>query len=254
MCTFQNSHKIDFKMSSKPDSPSSDKDSFEVVDAEVKEMTQEMENIDIGGDEFSLVVLADQFNRCLKNPKLTLVDYIAGYKDVYKFLVLLGRVFSWVGSDVYAKIETLEKYLEEENKDHYQTIQSMIDYEVENDLIEGKSGSGTLLSLHRALEYIIVFLLKLEDIQDDDNCSVISREAYEETLKKYHPWLVQKAAKLAMGLLPTKKGLIAKVCQDGDEAALKKSQEDFSKAVSAMRSVYEATQVFYKDNNLLEIP
>ena len=64
----------------------------------------------------------------------------------------------------------------------------------------------------------------------------------------------QKAAKLAMGLLPTKKGLIAKVCPDGDVAALKKAQEDFPKAVSAMRSVYEATQVFYKENNLLDIP
>jgi len=246
-------------MSSKPDSPSSDKDSFEVVDAEVKEMTQEMENIDIGGDEFSLVVLADQFNRCLKNPELTVVEYIAGYKEVYKFLALLGSVFSWVGSDVYAKIATLEKYLEGENKEHYQTIKSMIDYEVKNDLIKAKkkddpSGSRTLLRLHRALEYIIGFLHKLEDIQDEGYCSVISREAYEATLMKYHPWVVQKAAKLAMGLLPTKKGLIAKVCPDGNEAALKKSQQDFPKAVSAMRSVYEATQVFYKDNNLLEIP
>ena len=66
--------------------------------------------------------------------------------------------------------------------------------------------------------------------------------------------IFQKAAKLAMGLLPTKKGLVAKVCPDGNEAALKKAHEDFPKAVTAMRSVYEATQVFYKDNNLLEIP
>ena len=128
------------------------------------------------------------------------------------------------------------------------------------------------MRLHRALEYIIGFLHKLEDIEDEGYCSVISREAYEATLMKYHPWVVQvnhnlsifgyliiiiafqKAAKLAMGLLPTKKGLIAKVCPDGDVAALKKAQEDFPKAVSAMRSVYEATQVFYKENNLLDIP
>eukprot|EP00092_Neocalanus_flemingeri_P052593 GFUD01061547.1.p1 GENE.GFUD01061547.1~~GFUD01061547.1.p1 ORF type:complete len:136 (+),score=39.86 GFUD01061547.1:339-746(+) len=135
----------------------------------------------------------------------------------------------------------------------------MVDYEIKNDLIKTKkkddpSGSRTLLRLHRALEYIIGFLHKLEDIQDDGYCSGISREAYEATLMKYHPWVVQKAAKLAMGLLPTKKGLVAKVCPDGNEAALKKAHEDFPKAVSAMRGVYEATQVFYKDNNLLEIP
>jgi len=246
-------------MSSKVDSPSDDKDSFISADEEVKEMTAEMENIDIGGGEFSLVVLADQFNKCLKNPELTLVEYIEGYKQVYKFLALLGSVFGWVGSDVWAKIAQLEKYLAGEEKQHYQKIKAMIEYEVKNDLIKTKkkddpSGSRTLLRLHRALEYIIGFLHKLEDIEDEGYCSVISREAYEATLMKYHPWVVQKAAKLAMGLLPTKKGLIAKVCPDGDEAALKKAHEDFPKAVSAMRSVYEATQVFYKENNLLEIP
>lgn len=246
-------------MSSNPDSPSDDKDSFASAEEEVKEMTAEMENIDIGGGEFSLVVLADQFIKCLKNPELTIVEYIAGYKEVYKFLALLGSVFGWVGSDVYAKITTLEKYLAGDKKEHYQTIRTMIEYEIKNDLIKTKkkddpSGSRTLLRLHRALEYIIGFLHKLEDIQDDGYCSGISREAYEATLMKYHPWVVQKAAKLAMGLLPTKKGLVSKVCPEGNEAALKKAHEDFPKAVSAMRNVYEATQVFYKDNNLLEIP
>lgn len=246
-------------MSSNQDSPSDDKDSFASAEEEVKEMTAEMENIDIGGGEFSLVVLADQFIKCLKNPELTIVEYIAGYKEVYKFLALLGSVFGWVGSDVYAKITTLEKYLAGDKKEHYQTIRTMIEYEIKNDLIKTKkkddpSGSRTLLRLHRALEYIIGFLHKLEDIQDDGYCSGISREAYEATLMKYHPWVVQKAAKLAMGLLPTKKGLVSKVCPEGNEAALKKAHEDFPKAVSAMRNVYEATQVFYKDNNLLEIP
>ena len=67
---------------------------------------------------------------------------------------------------------------------------------VEHDLIKTKkkddpSGSRTLLRLHRALEYIIAFLHKLDDIQDSDLCSVISVEAYEATLMKYHPWVVQ---------------------------------------------------------------
>lgn len=67
---------------------------------------------------------------------------------------------------------------------------------VEHDLIKTKkkddpSGSRTLLRLHRALEYIIAFLHKLDDIQDPDLCSVISVEAYEATLMKYHPWVVQ---------------------------------------------------------------
>merc|ERR1719209_2598460 len=197
-------------------------------------MTQEMEIVDIGGGEFSLVVLADQFTKCQKNPEHTLQEYIAGYKEVYKFLALLGSVFGWVGSDVYAKITTLEKYLAGDEKQHYQNIKTMIDYEVKNDLIKTKkkddpSGSRTLSRLHRALEYIIGFLHKLEDIEDDDLCSVISVEAYEATLMKYHPWVVQKAAKLAMKLLPTKGGLILKVHPEGSEEGIKKTLENFPK-------------------------
>ena len=67
---------------------------------------------------------------------------------------------------------------------------------MKNNLIKTKkkddpSGSRTLLRLHRALEYIIGFLHKLDDIEDEGYCSVISREAYEATLMKYHPWVVQ---------------------------------------------------------------
>jgi hypothetical protein len=40
--------------------------------------------------------------------------------------------------------------------------------------------------------------------------SLAFRAAYEKTLAVHHPWVVQKAAKLAMNLLPTKNGLILK--------------------------------------------
>jgi hypothetical protein len=61
---------------------------------------------------------------------LGLSSYVKGYREVYKFLHLLGTVFGWVGSDVWAKIVTIEKYIEGENKEHYTNIRSMIAYEV----------------------------------------------------------------------------------------------------------------------------
>ena len=68
--------------------------------------------------------------------------------------------------------------------------------QVKNNLVKTKkkddpSGSRTLLRLHRALEYITAFLDRLEGMKDEDYCSVTSREAYETTLMKYHPWVVQ---------------------------------------------------------------
>lgn len=53
-----------------------------------------------------------------------------GYREVYKFLCLLGTVFGWVGSDVWAKIVTLQKYLDGEDKENYKNIKAMIEYEV----------------------------------------------------------------------------------------------------------------------------
>jgi len=222
-------------------------------------MTKDMELVDIGGEEFSLVFLADRFRKCQEDEGVTVQEYISGYKELYKFLCLMGTVFGWVGSDVYNKVVLLEKYLASDKKEHYRTVKSMIEYEVENNLIKTKkkddpSGSRTLLRLHRALEYIAEFLASLEALEDETYLGQVSKDAYEKTLMKYHPWIVQKAAKLAMGMLPSKKGLIQKVVPDEDQAKLEKARIDFPKAVEQMKKAYERTQVFYKEHNLLDIP
>ena len=90
---------------------------------------------------------------------------------------------------------------------------------------------------------------------------------------KYHPWVVQvdlneipnsgitndsvafqKAAKLAMKLLPTKGGLMLKVHPEGSDEGIKRTLENFPKAVSAMRAAYDAMHVHYEEKNLLDIP
>jgi len=241
-------------MSSVAGSPSEEGDQVEAA-----AIVEGMEKVNLEDADFSLELLTQHFKDSTAAPGLCLASYVKGYREVYKFLNLLGTVFGWVGSDVWAKIVQLEKYLAGEEKEHYQNIKAMIDYEVEHDLIKTKkkddpSGSRTLLRLHRALEYIIAFLHKLDDIQDADLCSVISVEAYEATLMKYHPWVVQKAAKLAMKLLPTKGGLILKVHPEGSEEGIKKTLENFPKAVSAMRAAYDALHVHYEEKDLLNIP
>ena len=184
----------------------------------VDEMTKEMEMVDIGGEEFSLVFLADRFKKCQEDEGITVLEYIQGYKEVYKFLCLMGTVFGWVGSDVYNKVVLLEKYLASDKKEHYRTVKSMIAYEVgryifelgelimssiqvENNLIKTKkkddpSGSRTLLRLHRALEYVYEFLSCLEDLDDDTYLGQVSKDAYEKSLQKYHPWIVQVGANI----------------------------------------------------------
>lgn len=241
---------------------SSDKDSpreGERTNGDGEEDLAEAMEVVFDDGVFSLEKLAKHFDACTAAPGLSLSCYVKGYREVYKFLCLLGTVFGWVGSDVWAKIVTLQKHMDGEHREQYRNIKAMIEYEVKHDLIKHKkkddpSGTRTLLRLHRALEYIIAFLHKLEDIQDSDLCSVISIEAYDATLCKYHPWVVQKAAKLGMKLLPTKGGLSLKVHPEGSEEGIKKTMEEFPLAVSAMRKVYDAMHIYYQEKELLEIP
>ena len=71
---------------------------------------------------------------------------------------------------------------------------------------------------------------------------------------KHNTALHQKAAKLAMKLLPTKGGLILKVHPEGSEEGIKKTLENFPKAVTAMRAAYDALHVHYEEKDLLNIP
>ena len=98
-------------------------------DSEIDKMTKEVELVELDG-EFSLVLLAEKFRKCQSSEEVKLEEYLAGYKELYKFLCLMGTVFGWVGSDVYNKVVLLEKYMVGDKKEHYQTVKSMIEYEV----------------------------------------------------------------------------------------------------------------------------
>lgn len=210
--------------------------------------------------DFSLDNLKLQFEECLKDDNtISLEKYILGYEELFKFLNLLGTVFGWVASDIDAKMEILRGLKNGEQSEKYQNVQSMIQYEVDNNLIKHKAkdsstGTRNLLRLHRALEYIVAFLDGIPALDDKDKCCSLSQEAYKKTLMKFHPWVVQKAALLAMHMLPTREGLIAIICEPTDEEAIKKSAETLEKAVLAMKKVYDVTQEVYKEKELLALP
>merc|ERR1712130_707433 len=131
-------------MGSVEGSPSEEGDQVEAAG-----IVEGMEKVNLEDADFSLELLTQHFKDSTAAPGLCLASYVKGYREVYKFLNLLGTVFGWVGSDVWAKIVQLEKYLAGDEKEHYQNIKSMIDYEVEHDLIKTKkkddpSGSRTL--------------------------------------------------------------------------------------------------------------
>ena len=134
----------------------------------------------------------------------------------------------------------------------------MCEYEVKEDLIKYKAkdsstGARNLLRLQRALEYINAFLKELPAMANEDKCCPVSQNAYKGTLMKFHPWVVQKAALVAMHMLPTREGLIQKICQN-DEEKYKRALETLPKTVEAMDKVYDMTNEIYAKHGLLELP
>jgi len=239
---------------------------------ETKEETKEQTTTDNGKKEeevqngesdmpsdFNLERLLKSFQDCVDaDGSVTLSHYIVGYEELYKFLNLLGTVFGWVSTDVDAKLNILREHRKSESSQNYQDIRTMLKYEVDNKLIkykakDSKTGSRNLLRLHRALEYIVAFLQEVPNLEKDDKCCGISQNAYKATLMKYHPWVVQKAASLAMNLLPTKAGLIEKICGD-DEVKIARAHEALPAAVKAMQDTYKKTEELYLEFELLNLP
>ena len=163
-------------------------------------------------------------------------------------------------TDFFQIPEILRQHRKGENAKEYDTVQDMIEFEVKNKLIKPKardSGTGArnLLRLHRALEYIIAFLKGVPDLGVDDKCSTLSQEAYKKTLIKHHPWVVQKAALLAMNLLPYKKGLIEKISGKEHESEEYKAAEDLLPlGVKVMEEVYAKTNEIYVQYEILNLP
>merc|ERR1712001_809297 len=193
------------KMSASPDDSQNNPQS--PTEEEVKQVMENNTGNPDAPSDFSLEKLRSSFEGCIsEDGKILLKNYITGFEELYKFLNLLGTVFGWVSTDVDNKIEILRQHRKGEHASEYESVQDMIAFEVNGKLIKPKardSGTGArnLLRLHRALEYIIAFLKDVPDLGVDDKCSTLSQEAYKKTLIKHHPWVVQKAALLAMNLL-----------------------------------------------------
>ncbi|XP_013790173.2 ceramide-1-phosphate transfer protein-like, partial [Limulus polyphemus] len=200
-------------------------------------------------------LVCEAFEKCKENvAALSLENYLRGYMELYRFFGFLGSVFSFVASDVLSKITILEGYLNSEIGEHYMTIQAMITYENTNNLLRDPkrpSGARTLLRLHRALEFIAAFIGTISTLDSDGKTSTAAQECSNKTLAKFHPWLIQNAALLAMYTLPRKQQLLEKICDQQppqDICVLMKQLQEVAVAV------YDVTQNLYEEYNILDLP
>lgn len=202
---------------------------------------------------FDLRTVHDFFDEALvENDDVDLKAYLEAYKELYKFFQLMGSVFSFVSSDLKQKIDLLIELMNKDDQ-NYRTIKSMIDFEKENKLLEKSdfvNGSRTLLRLHRGLDFIKEFLRQLGDLLDTDKTSSCCQDAYNNTLAKHHPWVIRKAAIVAMYTMPTRETLFKKVCGEN----VQRNMDVLPKMLEVTADVFNRTESIYETYQLHALP
>lgn len=217
-------------------------------------------------DRFDIRYVLQHFQQSLKvvnanEEDVNLREYLLAYRQLNKMFPLLHRLFGFIASDVSEKCGILEEYLaNKESGKNYESVRRMLEYEKELHVKkESKSestdplpiGARTLLRLHRALEYVCRLLKDIANANDHDTMGRIAKQGYDETLGKYHPWLVRQAAHLAMYTLPYRKQLLERFSggEDISEAA-----HWLTEASEAGYRVFQIVQVMYAEKEWLDLP
>ncbi|XP_047736958.1 ceramide-1-phosphate transfer protein [Hyalella azteca] len=164
-------------------------------------------------------VIMQGFQECLKEEALGVDGYIRAYSEMTKFFEGLGTMFNFITNDLVSKVAVCFCYL-----------------------------SG-----QRTAEFVSGFLRQLQSVSMDTKLAPIAKPIYAETLAKHHPWLICKTVGAVMLLLPDKKVMVARLFGES-EAAIEKSMKKIPGLVTVMDKVYEATQKFYSDYDMLNLP
>lgn len=213
--------------------------------------------VDDFAGEFEVNILLKHLKLCMEEGEETVKmdEYIEVFKQLYKFFCMLGTVFGFVGSDVKSKVIILQQHRTGDSREKYETVESMLEYEVSEGLTKSNketNGSRTLLRLHRSLIFVSQFLDKSLQIKDEEGTTHICKSAYDNTLAKYHPWLIKKGAHMAMYALPTRYDLFTKVC--GHEVERSHVDASVKEVIERTQAIYDRCEQLYKDRDLLSLP
>ncbi|XP_030751071.1 ceramide-1-phosphate transfer protein isoform X1 [Sitophilus oryzae] len=211
---------------------------------------------------FNIEVVHDKFEASLcEDDDVDLELYLESFEELsnvihFRFLSLLGTIFSFVNKDLQQKMDHLNNLLKDNDTTHtYKTVKAMIEHEKESGLLYKTgfvSGSRTLLRIHRGLDFIQLFLKKIGELQDHDTTYVACREAYDLTLAKHHSFMIKNGAKMAMYTLPNRGQLLKRVCIEEEE--IERALSLLPKTLEVSSIVYTRIDTLYTAHNLHDLP
>jgi len=175
--------------------------------------------------------------------KIVTSSFLDACSEIVPFFDVLGSTaFSPVKKDINGNIAKLRtKY--NTNPEKFHTLQDIVNSEIEEKTTKAKnSATDALLWLKRALCFIHVFL---QDVLtgEQDLCKCATK-AYEQSLKKFHGWMVQKIFSLAMKAVPYRKDFMKAL---GPEATEEEILKDIKEVVDEMTLNIDNINNFYQE-------
>lgn len=175
--------------------------------------------------------------------KITLIRQLAE-EDSWKYRLLIPPSAN----------STLLTY--NQQKHNYYSVRSMLDSELQLGVVsfvrQTPSGSRTLLRLHRSLLWLQLLLMKLwpESGHVRRSLGEVCEEAYNEALAPYHPWLLQRVARVAFKAMPEHTVLLSMVCVNTHEEA----EPIIQTIIKAIIEVRHRTHTELEKRNMLDLP
>lgn len=146
------------------------------------------------------------------------------------------------------KCEILKR-LNDANLEAYLSVKTMVVYEC-NSKVPQPSGSRTLLRLHRALKFLILFVGEIHKSEESASMPEIFRDSYAKSLSNHHGWFIRKSIGLASNTVPDKPQLIQIIFDNADHD-IDTTAAEF---LTIIQNVYDRVQSIYETHNLLNLP
>ncbi|CAF3068714.1 unnamed protein product [Rotaria sp. Silwood2] len=215
--------------------------------------------------KFDLKILRDSFVNCVRpDNTLLLSEYARAYEELCTFVCSLGTIFEWATRDLSGKVIILKEHVRLDPI-NYESIQSMIVYEIESGRIQSRdtsifiqpgkplhNGCRTLLRLHRALAFLSAFLIQMRLAPDDASSATIACNAYSATLAQFHSWPVRYTIMAAIKLtLPSRQDLVNKLLTERSTDEINAYTDEI---VQACNTIERTTQELFKTYNLTKLP
>ncbi|CAI8026676.1 Glycolipid transfer protein [Geodia barretti] len=156
--------------------------------------------------------------------------------------VLGSTAFMPVKSDINGNIQRLQTQYDTA-PDQFPTLQSIVDSEISAGTNKGsKSCTVGLLWLKRALEFICVFLESA--VGGEEDLVKCANKAYDESLRKYHGWIVKGIFSVAVRAVPYHKDFVTALKKDASVSS-ETLYSDMQAALTPLRETINELNRFY---------